>query len=253
MAKVVGSGTNRISPTGPMPSTLARWSSMVKACIATVRPIPVSSRSFRFAIAALLPRMMPSLSQYRKRTRRRPDASACATSSARFASRSTAVAASVTAVAIKACSAGRTATRCGSYGAAGGIQPEEIDNDRHGERCDADAAHDQNPGTVVDDRRVPGSLQLAGKNPATGKRHDNADCAGDRARDRGRPEYPDRNELLALELFRIFRADHQDVGEEEHHRQAPDHGDGRLKGDVNPGREVGIAAEDEIGDRRDDR
>src|SRR6202022_4811273 len=95
--------------------------------------------------------------------------------------------------------------------------------------------------------------QLTGEDPATGERYDHADRAGDRAGDRRRPEDANRNEVVTLELLRILRSDDQDVREEEHHRQAPDHRDGGLKGDVNPNGGVGITAEEKRGDRRDVR
>src|SRR5438270_12235937 len=104
---------------------------------------------------------------------------------------------SVTAVAIKSRSASRAGTRGGGDRAPRGIQPEQVDDDRHRERCNADTAHDQNPGTVVDDGRVPGPLQLAGEDPAAGKGYEHADRTGDGAGDRRRPEDANRNELFA--------------------------------------------------------
>src|SRR5207253_10661765 len=97
-------------------------------------------------------------------------------------------------------------------------ETEQIDDDRDRERGDADAAYDHDPGSVVDDRRVPGALQLAGEDPATGECHEHAHRAGDRAGDRRRPEDADWYELLTLEFLRIFRPDDQDVDEKEHHR-----------------------------------
>src|SRR5438093_325359 len=44
MRKVSGSGTRRISPTGPIPSTGCSWSSEFMACMATVRPMPLRIR-----------------------------------------------------------------------------------------------------------------------------------------------------------------------------------------------------------------
>src|SRR5438105_13478977 len=58
-------------------------------------------------------------------------------------------------------SSSRAGTRGGGDRAPRGIQPEQVDDDRHRERCNADAANDQDPGAVVDDGRVPGPLQVA--------------------------------------------------------------------------------------------
>ena len=66
---VDGSGMMRTSPTGPIPSTGCRESSMDMAIIATVCPIPVRSRDGSMAADAALPRMMPPWSAYRNRTR----------------------------------------------------------------------------------------------------------------------------------------------------------------------------------------
>src|SRR5437588_4090418 len=159
----------------------------------------------------------------------------------------------VTALAIKSRSASRASTRGGGDRAPRGIQPEQVDDDRHRERCNADAANDQDPGAVVDDGRVPGPLQVASEDPAASQGHQHADRAGDRTGDRRRPEHANGNELFALELLWILRADDQDVGEEEHHRQAPDHRDRCLQGDVDSDRDVGVTAEEKVGDRRDDR
>src|SRR5437660_5986580 len=54
----------------------------------------------------------------------------------------------VTAVAIKSRSASRAGTRGGGDRAPRGIQPEQVDDDRHRERCNADAANDQDPGPL---------------------------------------------------------------------------------------------------------
>ena len=67
---VDGSGTRRISPTGPIPSTGWNWSSEFIACIAFVSPTPVAIRSARCSTGTTLPRTTPPLSQYRKRTSR---------------------------------------------------------------------------------------------------------------------------------------------------------------------------------------
>ena len=56
---VAGSGTMRTSPTGPMPSTGCRWSSMDMAIIATVCPMPLDILASRSVACAALPRMMP--------------------------------------------------------------------------------------------------------------------------------------------------------------------------------------------------
>ena len=69
---VLGSGTMRTSPTGPMPSTGWRVSSMDIAIIATVCPIPVCSRSASIGRDAALPRMIPPWSAYRNRTSDEP-------------------------------------------------------------------------------------------------------------------------------------------------------------------------------------
>ena len=52
----------RTSPTGPIPSTGASWSSMFIACIATVRPIPSVMRLRRNWLAVAFPRVTPPLS-----------------------------------------------------------------------------------------------------------------------------------------------------------------------------------------------
>ena len=64
-----GSGRMRTSPTGPIPSTGCRESSMDMAIIATVCPIPVRSRDGSMADDAALPRIMPPWSAYRNRAR----------------------------------------------------------------------------------------------------------------------------------------------------------------------------------------
>jgi len=56
---VAGSGMMRTSPTGPMPSTGWRWSSMDMAIMATECPIPVTMRAGSIGAAADLPRMIP--------------------------------------------------------------------------------------------------------------------------------------------------------------------------------------------------
>ena len=69
---VAGSGTRRISPTGPIPSTAWSWSSEFIACIATVSPTPVAIRSARCSTGTTFPRTTPPLSQYSRRTSRTP-------------------------------------------------------------------------------------------------------------------------------------------------------------------------------------
>src|SRR5579875_1567013 len=69
-AKVLGSGIRRNSPTGPIPSTEASDSTPVKACIARVWPIPVRMRVANRFVWVVLPRMIPPLSQYKKRISR---------------------------------------------------------------------------------------------------------------------------------------------------------------------------------------
>ena len=64
---VRGSGLIRTSPTGPMPSTGWRWSSMFIAIIATVCPIPLAIRASRPDTCVALPRMIPPWSAYRNR------------------------------------------------------------------------------------------------------------------------------------------------------------------------------------------
>src|SRR5215204_2355556 len=78
---VEGSGTRRISPTGPIPSTGWSWSRELMACMATVRPIPVRIRSASRSTCAALARTMPPLSQYKNRTRRTPACLQTATAS----------------------------------------------------------------------------------------------------------------------------------------------------------------------------
>ena len=57
--KVCGSGTMRTSPTGPMPSTGCRWSSMFIAIIATVCPMPLVIRASSPEACVALPRTIP--------------------------------------------------------------------------------------------------------------------------------------------------------------------------------------------------
>ncbi len=56
---VDGSGRMRTSPTGPIPATGCKWSSMDMAIMATVWPIPVAMRAGSIAAVADLPRMIP--------------------------------------------------------------------------------------------------------------------------------------------------------------------------------------------------
>ena len=56
---VAGSGRMRTSPTGPMPSTGCRWSSIDMAIMATVWPIPVTMRAGSIGAVADLARMIP--------------------------------------------------------------------------------------------------------------------------------------------------------------------------------------------------
>src|SRR3954470_23472536 len=69
---VSGSGTRRISPTGPMAGTGWRWSSPFIACIATVSPIPARMRPSSPCRDDAFARTVPSLPHHRKRTRRSP-------------------------------------------------------------------------------------------------------------------------------------------------------------------------------------
>ena len=54
-----GSGTILTSPTGPIPATGCRWSSIDMAIIATVCPMPLDIRSRSRAVPAAFPRMIP--------------------------------------------------------------------------------------------------------------------------------------------------------------------------------------------------
>src|SRR5712691_6205491 len=78
---VSGSGTSRISPTGPIPSTGCSWSSVFIACIATVSPIPLRMRPSSPSIPLALARTVPSFPHQRKRTRRRSASCAFSTTS----------------------------------------------------------------------------------------------------------------------------------------------------------------------------
>src|SRR6188472_433654 len=66
--KVSGSGTSRISPTGPYVASGARKSRLVNDCMPFTSPIPLCIRRASAPMWVLLPRMTPPLSQYRKRT-----------------------------------------------------------------------------------------------------------------------------------------------------------------------------------------
>ena len=76
------SGTRRISPTGPIPSTGWSWSSAFIACIATVRPMPLVMRPSSPCRPLAFARTVPSLPHQRKRTSRSPASSASLTTSA---------------------------------------------------------------------------------------------------------------------------------------------------------------------------
>ena len=69
------SGTSRISPTGPIPSTGWSWSSPLIACIADRQADAAREPPFQAVPAARLRAHVPSLPHQRKRTRRRPSAS----------------------------------------------------------------------------------------------------------------------------------------------------------------------------------
>ena len=78
---MVGSGTMRSSPTGPMPSTDWSRSSEFIASIASVTPIPLFRRASSPPSAVALARMVPSLPHHRKRTSIRPRSRAVLTMS----------------------------------------------------------------------------------------------------------------------------------------------------------------------------
>ena len=63
VANVLTSGTRRISPTGPKEPSGASWSSTLKDCMATVRPMPDRRYDSRKRVWHALPRITPSLPQ----------------------------------------------------------------------------------------------------------------------------------------------------------------------------------------------
>src|SRR6266446_2838484 len=76
---VAGSGTRRISSTGPYVASGARESRLVNDCMPFTSPIPDVIRRLSALMCVLLPRITPPLSQYRNRTSWRPCASAVLT------------------------------------------------------------------------------------------------------------------------------------------------------------------------------
>src|SRR5438105_6825780 len=80
-AKVRGSATRRISPTGLRCVPAARCSVKVNACMATVSPIPDWRQSARADACAVLPRTTFAWSQYRNLTERTSAVCARATTS----------------------------------------------------------------------------------------------------------------------------------------------------------------------------
>ena len=81
IVNVAGSGTSRISPTGPYDASGARESRLVKDCMPFTSPIPLAIRRSSALMCVLLPRITPPLSQYRNRTSWRPRSSAVLTMS----------------------------------------------------------------------------------------------------------------------------------------------------------------------------
>src|SRR5579875_3088288 len=227
-----------------MPSTAASDSTPVNACIARVWPMPSRIRAASLLACVALPRMIPPLSQYRNRTRRKCAAWACWTTSCIFIDTRFLPTLSSTGTALLLRHLRNDLLVAHVFLRA--TLADKVDDNTRRYRDQRNRHNKDNPLLRVD---------VASRGPGTGENHDHTDCAGQAAQHRTQIEDPVRGQLNAREGLTILATNNDDIYKEYHHREAPDDCHRRLQHIIDVGRKVlrGKACLDGIGDNHKDQ